>query len=240
MQSINQLTTKLQATTKPSATLTNSVLKSEPSMAQASSQAISEPSVRLLELITDMFEDWKRVFGAKLQERQVLDVRTTELWAIALQGLRITPAEFNTALAKSLTLKWPPTAPADFLELARAGKQSEYLDIQTAFETACRCAGMRGDVERDWRHPTVLETASRIGWGKLASAGNGFIKYFATVYERVISEHKNGANFEIPKTHRIEAPKPARLNDDSPIAQDWEKMKARFGVGRPRQETVEV
>ena len=209
-------------------------------MAQASSQAISEPSVRLLELITDMFEDWKRILGAKLQERQVLDVRTTELWAIALQGLRITPAEFNTALAKSLTLKWPPTAPADFLDLARAGKQSEYLDIQTAFETACRCAGIRGDVERDWRHPTVLETANRIGWGNLSSAGNGFIKYFATVYEQVIIEHKNGANFEIPKTHRIEAPKPARLNDDSPIAQDWEKMKARFGVGRPRQETVEV
>ena len=209
-------------------------------MAQASSQAISEPSVRLLELITELFEDWKRVFGAKLQERQVLDIRTTELWAIALKGLRITPAEFSTALAKSLTLKWPPTVPADFLELARAGKQSEYLDTQTAFETACRCAGMRGDVERDWRHPTVLETANRIGWGKLASAGNGFIKYFATVYEQVIIEHKNGANFEIPKTHRLEAPKKTKLDDDSPIAQDWEKMKARFGVGRPRQETVEV
>lgn len=203
-------------------------------MAQASSQTISEPSVRLLELITDMFEDWKRVFGAKLQERQVLDVRTTELWAIALQGLRITPAEFNTALAKSLTLKWPPTAPADFLELARAGKQSEYLDTQTAFETACRCAGMRGDVERDWRHPTVLETANRIGWGNLASASNGFIKYFSTVYEQVIIEHKNGAIFEIPKTHRIEAPKKTKLDDDSPVAQDWEKLKARM-LGKRRE-----
>gem|GEM_PF-2838675 len=37
MQTINQLTTKLQATAKQSATLTNSELKSETSMAQASS-----------------------------------------------------------------------------------------------------------------------------------------------------------------------------------------------------------
>lgn len=155
-------------------------------------------------MITELFEDWKRVFGAKLQERQVLDIRTTELWAIALKALRITPAEFSTALAKSLTLKWPPTVPADFLELARAGKQSEYLDTQTAFETACRCAGMRGDVERNWRHPTVLEAANRIGWENLAAAGNGFIKYFATVYEQVVSEHQAGANFVIQQARRIE------------------------------------
>ena len=185
-------------------------------------------------MITELFEDWKRVFGAKLQERQVLDIRTTELWAIALKALRITPAEFSTALAKSLTLKWPPTVPADFLELARAGKQSEYLDTQTAFETACRCAGMRGDVERDWRHPTVLETANRIGWGKLASAGNGFIKCFATVYEQVIIEHKNGTNFEIPKARRIEAPKKTKLDDDSPVAHEWEKLKARM-LGKRRE-----
>ena len=184
-----------------------------------------------------MFAGWKKLFRSKIKDED-WGVDTLTVWYIALTDLGMTQDEFNQAKRKSLSLSWPPTAPADFLELARAGKQSEYLDTQTAFETACRCTGMRGDVERDWRHPTVLETANRIGWGKLASAGNGFIKYFAAVYEQVIIEHKNGANFEIPKTHRIEAPKPARLDNDSPVAQDWEKMRARFGLKKKNKEVV--
>jgi len=150
-----------------------------------------------------LFAGWKKLFRSKIKDED-WGVDTLTVWYIALTDLGMTQDEFNQAKRKSLSLSWPPTAPADFLELARAGKQSEYLDTQTAFETACRCSGMRGDVERDWRHPTVLETANRIGWGKLAGAGNGFIKYFATVYERVVSEHQAGANFVIQPARRIE------------------------------------
>ena len=192
----------------------------------------------LISAIAEMFVCWKRYFRNKIKDED-WGVDVVFDWAEILTELRITKAEFETAKnAVRLAGGWPPNHPADFLELARADKQSEYLDTQTAFETACKCAGMRGDVERDWMHPTVLETANRIGWGKLASAGNGFIKYFATVYEQVIIEHKNGANFEIPKTHRIEAPKPACLDNDSPVAQDWEKMRARFGLKKKNKEVV--
>ncbi|WP_312752087.1 hypothetical protein [Psychrobacter sanguinis] len=197
-----------------------------------------QPSEMLISAIAEMFVYWKRCFRNKIKDED-WGVDVVFDWAEILTELRVTKAEFETAKnAVRLAGGWPPNHPADFLELARAGKQSEYLDTQTAFETACRCAGMRGEVERDWRHPTVLETANRIGWGNLAAAGNGFIKYFATVYEQVVSEHQAGADFEIPKTHRIEAPKPARLDNDSPVAQEWEKMKARFGLKKKNKEVV--
>ncbi|SJM37828.1 hypothetical protein A1019T_01813 [Psychrobacter pasteurii] len=180
-----------------------------------------------------MFAGWKKLFRSKIKDED-WGVDTLTVWYIALTDLGMTQDEFNQAKRKSLSLSWPPTAPADFLELARAGKQGEYLDTQTAFETACRCAGMRGDVERDWRHPTVLETANRIGWGVLAQATNGFIKYFEQVYSGVIAEHQSGAEFTIPEARRIEAPKKTKLDDDSPVAQDWEKLKARM-LGKRRE-----
>ncbi|WP_201529660.1 hypothetical protein [Psychrobacter sanguinis] len=183
-----------------------------------------------------MFVYWKRCFRNKIKDED-WGVDVVFDWAEILTELRVTKAEFETAKnAVRLAGGWPPNHPADFLELARAGKQSEYLDTQTAFETACRCAGMRGDVERDWRHPTVLETANRIGWGVLAQATNGFIKYFEQVYSGVIAEHQSGAEFTIPEARRIEAPKKTKLDDDSPVAQEWEKLKARM-LGKRRETT---
>lgn len=188
----------------------------------------------LISAIAEMFVYWKRCFRNKIKDED-WGVDVVFDWAEILTELRITRAEFETAKnVVRLAGGWPPNHPADFLELARAGKQSEYLDTQTAFETACRCAGMRGEVERDWRHPTVLETANRIGWGVLAQATNGFIKYFEQVYSGVIAEHQSGAEFTIPEARRIEAPKKTKLDDDSPVAQEWEKLKARM-LGKRRE-----
>ena len=188
----------------------------------------------LISAIAEMFVYWKRCFRNKIKDED-WGVEVVFDWAEILTELRVTKAEFETAKnVVRLAGGWPPNHPADFLELARAGKQSEYLDTQTAFETACRCAGMRGDVERNWRHPTVLETANRIGWGVLAQATNGFIKYFEQVYSGVIAEHQSGAEFTIPEARRIEAPKKTKLDDDSPVAQEWEKLKARM-LGKRRE-----
>ena len=188
----------------------------------------------LISAIAEMFVYWKRCFRNKIKDED-WGVDVVFDWAEILTELRITRAEFEAAKnVVRLAGGWPPNHPADFLELARAGKQSEYLDTQNAFETACRCAGMRGDVERDWRHPTVLETANRIGWGVLAQATNGFIKYFEQVYSGVIAEHQSGAEFTIPEARRIEAPKKTKLDDDSPVAHEWEKLKARM-LGKRRE-----
>lgn len=132
------------------------------------------------------------------------DLDTVTVWHIALNDLGITADEFHSAKRKSLGLQWPPTAPADFLALGRTETASEYPAAQSAFTTACQNCGMRGDVKRDWKHEVIYETANRIGWGVLASATEYYFKTFQEIYEQVVSEHKNGADFKVPETHRVE------------------------------------
>ena len=195
MQTINQLTANLT-------TLTNSEQKQELSTeTHSQTQANSERSINL---VIDLFEDWLRMYGSKLKERQTLDLRTAELWTLAIKNSGITLKEFNQAAELSLNLKWPPTAAQDFIELVRQNKPSEYPAAQSAFTTACQNCGMRGDVKRDWKHEVVYETANRIGWGVLASATEYYFKTFQEIYEQVVSEHRNGADFKVPETHRVE------------------------------------
>lgn len=131
------------------------------------------------------------------------DLDTVTVWHIALNDLGITADEFHAAKRKSLGLQWPPTAPADFLALGRTEVSSPYPTANDAFTIACQNCGMKGDIERDWKHAVVYETANRIGWGKLASATDYFFKTFKQVYEQVVSEHKAGKTFVIPQSHRL-------------------------------------
>ena len=128
---------------------------------------------------------------------------TVEVWAIALTDLKITRTELFTAQRKSMSLEWPPTAPADFLALGRTETASEYPAAQSAFNTACQNCGMRGDVKRDWKHEVIYETANRIGWGVLASATERYFKAFQEIYEQVVSEHRNGDRFVIPEERQL-------------------------------------
>lgn len=77
--------------------------------------------------------------------------------------------------------KYPPERAYTFIELCRDGEVSEYPDVQTAFYTACKAAGMRGMAERDWGHVVVLETANRLGWGNLERASEGYINHFKKI-----------------------------------------------------------
>ena len=130
-------------------------------------------------------------------------LETIEKWARILTKLQITKPEFDRAAeAAELLGGWPITHPVDFLALART-KQSQYPTANDAFNTACQNCGMKGDIERDWKHEVVYETANRIGWGKLASATEYFFKTFKQVYEQVVSEHKAGKTFVVPKSHRL-------------------------------------
>jgi len=128
---------------------------------------------------------------------------TITVWHIALNDLGITADEFLTAKRKSLGLTWPPTAPADFLALARTKQISDYPTANEAFNIACSNCGMKGDVHRKWKHEVVYETANRIGWGTLASATDYFLKTFTATYDQVCAEHASGSNFVIPQSHRV-------------------------------------
>ena len=181
-------------------------------------------------MVISLFEDWQRMFGSKLKERQYLDLRTAELWAIALKNAGLTMREFKAAAMASLNLEWPPTAAADFIKLARPSN-NQYPDVQTAFYTACKAAGMRGMAERDWGHVVVLETANRLGWGNLERASESYINHFKKIYEQVISEHQAGADFVIKKEYRIEPPKPVKkLDPNSEIGKRWAELYKRFGT----------
>lgn len=142
------------------------------------------------------------MFRSKMKDED-WDTDTVIVWHIALNDLGITADEFHSAKRKSLGLQWPPTAPADFLALGRTETSSPYPTANDAFTTACQNCGMKGDIERDWKHEVVYETANRIGWGKLASATEYFFKTFKQVYEQVVSEHKGGKTFVIPQSHQV-------------------------------------
>lgn len=190
MQHINQLTTAISQTTS-----TASEQRLQPSTAPVNSQEILEPSVKLLEMMTDMFEDWKRVFGSKLQERQSVDLRTAELWSIALQQLRITPGEFKTAMAKSICLQWPPTAPADFLALGRTDTASSYPDMRQEYLAAAQ--GI-------YKHEVTFETANRVGtWELKTQPESVSYKSWQKHYPEVCKEHSEGADFKVPESHQV-------------------------------------
>ena len=129
---------------------------------------------------------------------------TVEVWAIALTDQKITKTEFEAAQRKSLGLQWPPTAPADFLALART-KQSPYPTATEAFDNACSQSGLIEDkyVKRQWLHDVVQLTAHRIGMGRLKTADNKFLSYFKKVYEQVCSEHKAGTLFLVPEERQL-------------------------------------
>lgn len=156
-----------------------------------------------------MFEDWKRVFGAKLQDRQQLDLRTAELWSIALQQLKITPNEFKTAMAKSITLEWPPTAPADFLALGRTKTASNYPDMRQEYLAAA---------QGQYKHEVTLETAKRVGtWELKTQPESVSFKAWQRYYPEVCKEHSEGADFKVPESHQVEYNHTA-LQPDSPMA----------------------
>ena len=125
------------------------------------------------------------------------------IWARYLTKKSITKPEFDLAEENSFDGDWMPNNAQEFLALARTQQASPYPTANDAFTTACQNCGMKGDIERKWKHEVVYETANRIGWGKLASATDYFFKTFQQVYDQVVSEHKSGSTFVVPESHRL-------------------------------------
>lgn len=108
----------------------------------------------IFELVDALFEKWNKHFSSKLKDRQVLDLDTARLWAAALVMLKATNEEIDLAFAVSITKLWPPTTPADFLELIRSEVVSEYPNSDTAYIAAAN---------GNYLHAVCHETAMRIG-----------------------------------------------------------------------------
>lgn len=85
--------------------------------------------------MVNLFTLWKQHWGTKLRDDD-LSVERAESWAAAIASLNITRRVFNRALAESLKLSWPPSAPADFIDLGLASLAEEagYLSAEESFE----------------------------------------------------------------------------------------------------------
>lgn len=120
---------------------------------------------------------------------------TVEVWAIALTDLQITKKELVTAQRKSMSLEWPPTAPADFLALGRTETASNYPDMRTEYLAAAN---------GDYKHEVTLETAKRVGTWELKTQPESIsFKAWQKHYPQVCEEHSEGADFKVPETHQV-------------------------------------
>lgn len=150
--------------------------------------SLLEPSVSTVNAVARLFSDWKRVFTTKIKEDQY-DLRTIELWVIALQQLEITDDEFNLALALSTKEAWPPSTPADFVNLVRGSKEDNYPNAHLAYIEAAN---------DNYIHVVCYETTKRFGFYSLVNQDKyrGFEKW-KSIYAKVCEEHyQDSAKFE--------------------------------------------
>jgi hypothetical protein len=145
---------------------------------------------------------------------------TAEIWAIALTDLRITGKELAVAQRKSMSLEWPPTAPADFLALGRTETASNYPDMKQAYLAAAN---------GDYKHEVALETAKRVGsWELKTQPESVSYKSWQKHYVEVCEEHSQGADFKVPETHRVEhshAPVQAGSEADKRISEKLAELR---------------
>lgn len=201
MQTTTQLTTnlaeKLQKNT--SSGCSESLTKSLES--KYSPAAIQAATAKVLNLFAELKEEYGALFDAK--EHRYTPAKARE-WAVELLESGINGEQYQQGRWQAMKQqKYPVERAYEFIQLCKQGEVNAYPTANDAFTVACQNCGMRGDIKRDWKHEVVCETANRIGWGKLASASEGFFKTFKQVYEQVVSEHKAGKTFVIPQSHQV-------------------------------------
>ena len=143
---------------------------------------------------------------------------TVEVWAIALTDLKITRNELFTAQRKSMSLEWPPTAPADFLELGRGKIADNYPEVRQAYID---------QANRKTECPIAYETARRIGFGFIREQPEA-VSYpmWQKIYKEVCIEHSQGREFTKPQVPQIEVKKPTEAADEAIAAEYIRNIRA--------------
>lgn len=172
----------------------NQIVNSIGKWSENNSDSQSSPSEQLTSAVIQLFFDWKDLFVSKMKAEDWGKPRI-EIWALALTDLQITPNEFEVARRKSLTLSWAPTAPADFLALARGNPLDNYPDMRQAYIDA---ANQRTDC------PIAYETARRVGFGAMREQAE-VITYpqWQKHYAEVCKAHSEGLELNQPSLQQI-------------------------------------
>lgn len=143
------------------------------------------------ETVLSVFAAWKRIFRSKMRDED-WDITTAKIWVLALNQMSVTQNQFEQAKRKSVTLQWPPTAPADFVALAA----DKYTDCRQAYLDAAN--GKYVDA-------VTYETAKRVGfWDIKTKAESQTYPRWQQIYPKVCQEHANGAVFELQQLRQVE------------------------------------
>lgn len=171
--------------------------------------------------VAQLITTWKVLFGSKLQSDH-WDINTIKIWTVALNDLEITPEEFATAQRKSLTLEWPPTAPADFLKLGRVDVTESYPEVSQAYEDQ---ANFKTDC------PIAYETAKRVGfWQMRNEPRSKTYPQWVKRYKQVCIEHRGGKEFTKSQVPQIEYKEPHRADEEA-AAKAIQNIKALLSGG---------
>lgn len=131
-----------------------------------------------------------------MKNPQNWNLDTAMAWAIALTDLNMTEREFAIACQKSLSQEWFPTAPYDFLMLARAETVKQYPEIRAAYVEAA---------QKRYPHAVVYETAQRVGTWELSTMPETETwAMWEHIYPKVCQEHASGTEFTLPVAKCIE------------------------------------
>ena len=152
---------------------------------------------------------------------------TVEVWAIALTDLQITRSELVTAQRKSMSLEWPPTAPADFLVLGRTETASNYPDMRDAYKRAANLQYKK--------HEVIYETAKRVGfWEMKTQPESVSYKSWQQHYPKVCEEHASGAQFSVPVSHQVQYEHTA-VQQGTAASANIDAFLAKFGSKQGEQ-----
>lgn len=188
--------------------------------------AIQTATAKVLNLFAELKDEYGALFDNK--EHRYTPAKARE-WAVELLESGINAEQYQRGRWQALKQQdYPVERAYKFIQLCKLGEIDTYPTANDAFTIACQNCGMKGDIERDWKHEVVYETANRIGWGKLASATDYFFKTFEAVYEQVVSEHKAGKTFVIPQSHRL-ASVHQPVQPDSPFNAKLDEFFSKFG-----------
>ena len=175
------------------------------------------------EQIASLFAGWKKIFARKMNDND-WQGDTVQVWYIALNDMGMTLDQFNLAKRKSLTLKWPCTAPADFVELAHSELVNRSPDMRQAYIEAAHGR---------YPHAAIYETANRVGMWELRNHAESVTwPMWKQVYPKVCQEMINGATFTMPVSQQIAVkpsapPTPEEQAARKAIAEEYyEKIKA--------------
>ena len=175
------------------------------------------------EQIASLFAGWKKIFARKMNDDD-WQGDTVQVWYIALNDMGMTLDQFNLAKRKSLTLKWPCTAPADFVELAHSELANQFPDMRQAYIEAAHGR---------YPHAAIYETANRVGMWELRNHAESVTwPMWKQVYPKVCQEMIDGATFTMPVSQQIEVkagPEKTpeqKVADQAKIDEYFEKIKA--------------